>query len=338
MVEGEKMSMKDDQQPQLNLLGRVGDLKYYRTIHTGKFEEKTRIQKGVERPYKKPILDRIYFSEEEVRNFSLDKHGLTLPYVHGHVVMMHEYIWDFWGYYFGSDALAVYGHLLRYAYGKKDWCFPSLKLISIKMGCSLNFVKDQVDILENYGFVYHFTVQDTTRNSKDTTTLYKVRKKVPFLSMDLIEGLPDKLKELHDEFMEDLLKQESSVPELLDKTSYEDVYGSLYEKGDLKKKNISPLGEHIAADLRQDKISKQATPEDHMMWGKVLSVLEKKIAKPSFDTWIRKSFAIRRGDYIHIYFETEFQASWVQNQFHEVIQGALHESEYGLCDIVYSNI
>ncbi|MDR4369429.1 replication initiation factor RepA, partial [Bacillus cereus] len=71
--------MSDFQKQKLNLKGRTGKRIYYRNNDTGRVAEKVRILKGQPQTYFTPILDRVYFTENNVRKFNLGRLGKPLP-------------------------------------------------------------------------------------------------------------------------------------------------------------------------------------------------------------------------------------------------------------------
>lgn len=60
-------------------------LLYYRYRPTGVEELKVRYVGESEQAYTKKELEKIYIREEEVRRFTLDKHGQPIPLVDGHM-------------------------------------------------------------------------------------------------------------------------------------------------------------------------------------------------------------------------------------------------------------
>lgn len=311
----------------LNLKGRKEKLLYYRNIDTGRVEEKTRVVKGEVKPYMSPIFDRVYFEEEDVRRFNLDRLGQPLPYMHGHIVMIHEYVYDFWGHYIQAEGLALYGHLLRHCYGEKNWCFPDLTLLAEKMGKSPNTVKKFLAILEDYGFVYKFLVQNPKNNKMDESPIYKVRKKVPFLSQDLIDKLPAKLKDHHERFMNRLVENFEEIPKFNEETDYSKIYDDLTESGELRQKPVSPLHIQKTEFLKTRELRRMRTEKDIDIWTKVLDLLqhEKNISKPSFETWFTGSFLLQNGSHFCVYSRTKFAADWLQSHYKDIIIESLQE-------------
>lgn len=88
----------------------------------------------------------------------------------------------------------------------------------------------------------------------DESPLYKVRKKVPFLSQDLINKLPENLKEHHEKFMNRLVENFEEIPEFNAETDYSQIYDDLTESGELRKKPISPMHIQKSEFLKQEKL------------------------------------------------------------------------------------
>jgi hypothetical protein len=62
------------------------------------------------------------------------------------------------------------------------------------------------------------------------------------------------------------------------------------------------------------------------LWDKVLSNIEKAISKPSFDTWLKDTYAKQLDkDTIIIFSQNDFQASWLEERYRNLIIDALKE-------------
>lgn len=172
-----------------------------------------------------------------------------------------NYIWDHWRHSFSAEGVALYGHLKRFCYGEKDYCWLDLKLISQKMNKSRNTVKKVLGVLERYGFVVVFNVQNADKNNLEESPLYKVRKKVLFLPIELYEKLPTELRLNHDRYMQRIVENLDEVIHLDPSVDFTEVYYNVSRKGTVvrKEKTIQKLQEETQA----------------------------KMTKPSFDTWFK---------------------------------------------------
>ena len=62
------------------------------------------------------------------------------------------------------------------------------------------------------------------------------------------------------------------------------------------------------------------------LWDKVLSKIEKKISKPSFDTWLKSTKAHSlQGDTLTIQAPNEFARDWLEERYSQLIAGILYE-------------
>ncbi|MGN7299474.1 DnaA N-terminal domain-containing protein [Ferdinandcohnia sp. SAFN-114] len=346
-----------------NLKGRTDKLSYYRYVETGNKYPRQRSKKGKDsglelETYYVPELEKRVFTEDEVRAFSLDKYGHHIPYVDGEITILNNYLFDYWGHYLNAEGLALYAHLKRHAYGKKDWCFPNLELISLKMDKSLNTVRNYLDILERYGFIYKFNVVNEDRDKLEESPVYKIRKKVPLLTEKLLNGdpsividdatlephikkalkkekagLPKLLREDHDEYVADMIANSESI-DILDSISYEEIFGEMLSKAK-KVKETSVQREKMRSHslFIQPKHLKE---QDIIVWQGVLKGMETKISKPSFDTWLRGTYCIKEGNKYFIYATNEFQKDWLVTRYNDQIQEELREFDPHFDELEYT--
>lgn len=77
------------------------------------------------------------------------------------------------------------------------------------------------------------------------------------------------------------------------------------------------------------------------LWDKVLSKIEKKISKPSFDTWLKSTKAHSlQGDTLTIQAPNEFARDWLEERYSQLIAGILYEitgEELGVKFIIPQN-
>ncbi|MGF2618432.1 DnaA N-terminal domain-containing protein, partial [Rossellomorea aquimaris] len=60
------------------------------------------------------------------------------------------------------------------------------------------------------------------------------------------------------------------------------------------------------------------------LWNKALSNIEKKISKPSFDTWLKSTKAHSiQGDTLIITAPNEFARDWLEGRYSQLISGVL---------------
>jgi chromosomal replication initiator protein len=87
-----------------------------------------------------------------------------------------------------------------------------------------------------------------------------------------------------------------------------------------------------AASASFDKLFKKATKEGYYLeniadlWHAALANIEKKISKPSFDTWLKSTKAHSlQGDLLIITAPNEFARDWLEERYSQLIAGILYE-------------
>lgn len=302
-----------------NLKNGTGKLLYYRYKDSGLAEDVVRkTDGGKEQRYKIKVKERVYFDEEVVRKFSLERLRTPLPRVHGHFTSIDNYFFDYWGYFLGCEATALFAHLLRYTMSK-DYCYPDMGLIALKMGKTVKTIRSYMDKLEEYGFIYRFWVQNPERNNVDEAPIIKVRKTIPLLSEDLIKKLPDRLREEHNKYLENLmesydiqLKQEESVNKAYNNLM---IHGKVIHSKNTAEKIRKLMGSNL--DIR-------VSSKDQVMWNGVLNIMQERISKPSFDTWFTDTAAeFKDKDTMIVYTTNEFTKTHLEATFDTLLKDIL---------------
>jgi hypothetical protein len=178
-----------------NLKGENYPLVYYRPVKENLKIEKSRwlIDKEGQLKeffYHDTVVNKIIFTEEKVREFSLDGHGENLEFEDRNFTIVHNYLIRFWQHFIKADGFALLITLKSYCIDK-DYCWPSLSTLQLECGFgSPNTVKKWLSVLESYGFVFRFNCMSADNNKKnmDESPLYKVRRRVPFLPKEYIQS------------------------------------------------------------------------------------------------------------------------------------------------------
>lgn len=338
-----------DNEFEQNLKGKSDKLKYYRLNDTGGFEERFRAfyqdKRTVTKPYLYPTQDKIIFTENEIRNFSLDKYGHSLPYIEGELTIFNNYFFDFWGYYLSAEGLALYGHFKRYAYGEKDWVYPNYKIISAKMDKSRPTISKYIDLLERYGFAFQFGVINVTKDNLEESPIFKIRKKIPLLPNRLIygdpdtpipsdapphivkaiekerKGLPPILRKEHEKFVKKYVDNPSILDEDID---FEKVYAAWIKYGEILKKKTKNSKERLSRKVTD---MPEMTEREKILLHFIKEEAQKIISKPSFETWFGKiSLKIDQKDYI-IYAPNEFALDWLKERYSDFIRKCIEKVE-----------
>ncbi len=321
-----------------NLKGTHHKLLYYRYRPTGLEESKMRNVGDSEQIYTKKEIEKIFIQEEDIRKFSLDKHGQAIPYVDGHITIISNYIYDYWGHFLSAEGVALYGHLKRYCYADKDYCWPDLNLISQKMNKSRNTVKKFLGVLEQYGLALMFNVQNVDKNNMEESPLYKIRKKVPFLPAELYEKLPAELKIDHDRYMQSITEKFDGTINLDASVDYSSVYDDFIKNGKVVRKTKTPLELDEELQIKMKVIKKEITDDDKSIWDELLSLVQSKLSKPSFDTWFNGTFCIKRDKIYTVYSANDFTSNWLKTRMNTLIFNSLREIDNEFISIEYTHI
>lgn len=118
----------------------------------------------------------------------------------GDYTAVEDYIIWFWSPILGGECLQVYTFLKSHAFGEKDYCYVSIRLIAKTIGRSENKIKEHLRILEHYGFIVMFNRKKKSNNAP-TSPFFKIRKTPPILTEELYNMLDITVQEAHDDYM-----------------------------------------------------------------------------------------------------------------------------------------
>lgn len=320
----------------LNLKGDSYPLTYYRPVKDNVKIEKSRwsIDKNgqfKEFFYHDTVVNKIIFSEDKVKEFSLDGHGQNLEFEDRNFTLIHNYLIHFWQHFLKADGLALFVTLKSYCI-EKDYCWPALTTLQLQCGFgSINTVKKRLALLESYGFIFRFNCMSADKNKKnmDESPIYKVRKRVPFLPKELYDELPEELKVKHDEFMERYMSV-YSPDNLGNMVNYEDIYDEFIEQGETLTKPVKRKSLPVKQIFD---IKESMTSEDEKLTQHVLRYVESKLSKPSYETWFKHSLIKLREGVLTFYSNNEFAAGWINERHKDLIITALNEIDIKPIDI-----
>lgn len=290
---------------------------HYRSVPSGEFKP-VKVKSSKAGEVLKPVMKEIKVPFNEVRDLNLDKLSPAVPLADTEdFTIMSNYLVDFWGAIIGDSPISAYMHLKRYCYGKKDYCYPDLETIAFKMKKSINALKGYLDILEEHGFIVKFLRRDVTDNNRNVSPLFKIRRTVPIITKEMYDSLPDKLKELHDEYMKNLegvqfankiVSTKDAIEPIVD--AGEDMNRKEREKQVEEIIRKGQLEEYVIQSLEHDKRVENSMFHDY---------IKEKISKPSYDTWIKNSIIITGYDSIKVLCSNEFVRDWVQERYSKMI-------------------
>ncbi|MFC0273586.1 DnaA N-terminal domain-containing protein [Metabacillus herbersteinensis] len=310
----------------LNLKERDGELLYYREYKTEELlPVRQKRGENEESLHFKPIVQKKYFDEDIVKGWTLDNYGGPSPQIiEGSFTMIHNYFIDYWSFFLGPESVAIYVYLRRRCNMSegRDYCWPSIEDICLRFGKSRNTVVKYLDILEQFGFIYRFYVENARKNNSKESPIFKVRMLIPFLPQDLVDKLPNDIQDDHDRDVSRWL----SNPLLLGKEPIETIkYKEVYE--DLEQKSVRSVvrkenGKRIQASVFEEE-KKQINESEWTLWNLVLTQARNKMSKPSYETWLQSSYATMKQDEGHyilkIHLPNEFTKSWVESRYREFL-------------------
>jgi hypothetical protein len=327
-----------------NLKGGDKPLTYFIEVDTNDTEKYEYVDgENNQKELNKKIKKRLYFTEQQVKDFNIESIGTSIPLQHGKYYVMMNYFNRWWGHFLGWEGKSLYLDLLQFGQGeRKDWCYPSNKMLSFMNGNKdPKTVRKYIGVLEEYGFVkvFHCLGEDESEQKKGNTqesNIYKIRSTIPVLPLELVEKLPPKLKERHEK---DLLEfNQWSINNLpymnLGEKEFKEM--ELYEQSISVATSSKRRNAMIAKMKETGKIvdeSKSLFEERHLkFWVSfcVYLVDERILSKPSCDMWFKTSLGEmhKSGDryFLHIFSANDYVRNTLRNSYDKDIK--IYISEY----------
>ncbi len=305
---------------------------YYRYVRTGKMIPRTRKRGGVDQNYLEAELQKVFYEEEYVKAFSLDRFGLPLHSKIGNYTTVENYLLDFWSPIIGGEAVYTFILLIRHCYGydedgnKKDFSFPDLETLAEKWGKTIPTVKKYLDILEENYFIYRFWRSDPSNHHADDSILYKLRTSIPYLSEEQILKLSPRLQTQHDKFIRQIMGKFNETVDIVEKYDFSEDFAKIIESGTPQQPRTLTLEEIDRYNkIREEQLRSKITPADEQTWSWILQSIKKRISAPSFDTWFGKSFCMVEGNDLIIFTPTSFVADWLHANYLSFIKSAYFE-------------
>lgn len=307
---------------------------HYRLIPTGEYDIIPTKRNGKVINVRKPILEKKKVSFEEIKALNLDNYGQDVRTCADDFTFVHNYLYDYWGAILGTDAVAVYLHLKRYCYGKRDYCFPDMEIIQAKMKKgSRNTIIKAMDTLEEYGFITKILRKDRENKNSDSSPFFKVRRYIPLLSEDLITQLPEKLKKEHDKFIAN-----ANGIVLDERTKTEEIISQLLKNADsMKSKNQKEKERELK---RQGKLFEYILSNlsscDHENWLIILREISSKISKPSYDTWFSQTIILldQEKANVKIICNNHFSRDWIKDRYKDLIINIIRDKFFNESSLI----
>jgi len=306
------------------------EIHYYRLELTGRMIPRDRVKKGKREQYFEPEKKKVFFNEEQVQGFSLDRYGMPLHSKINSYTTVENYFIDFWGAIMGCEATYLFILLIRYRFGedefgnKKDYAFPELETLAEKMKKDVQTVKKYLEVLEDHYFIYRFWRLSPEENNKNKSIYYKMRASIPYLSEEQIMTLSPKLRSQHDRFLRTLMNKYDDEIILPESYNFTEEYQKIMSTGrpePMKKWTLEDLNKYN--EIREATIEKRITETDRQIWNKIMEVLSSKVAKESLKTWFGDSKCIMNETTgMTIYSPNSFSADWVRNRYTDQIKSA----------------
>lgn len=195
-------------------------LRYEKTNES--FNQEVNKNDGTKNSRKMVKMKQIEVNFKDVYEMDLDTLSPVAPRKgDGDFVQLDNYFIWFWSPILGGECTQVYSYLKSLAFGK-DYCYPSIRLISATINRSENNIKKHLKTLEQYGFIVQFN-RKKRFNKEPTSPFFKIRKMTPILSKELYEELDERVQIEHDKYLNKfknirLAMQIGSSQTLLEKT------------------------------------------------------------------------------------------------------------------------
>jgi DNA-binding transcriptional regulator YhcF (GntR family) len=144
-------------------------------------------------------------NKDQFNSLSLED-GARMPEMQGNKVITTNYFNTYWGRIMGARNFRVFMVLSQFAYGNKDFSYPSLQTLADICDMSPNTVKTAIKELEELGFVIQVQVLD--ENEENQNNIYIIRKTTPFLSIEQFQSLPKRMQDSHKKYIANIEESE----------------------------------------------------------------------------------------------------------------------------------
>lgn len=307
--------------------------KHFRIVGTGEtFISEVKSKSGVGNR-KREVTNRVEIPYTNIEDINLDAIGEHIPQNETDFFLVSNYLLDFWGSVLGSEVIYTYLMLRRYAYGRKDFCFPDVDTICIKMKKTRPTINKYLSILEEHGFILVFYRYDKD-NRQDSSPLFKIRRYIPVITEEMYEALPDKLKKAHDELLNEVngVRLVSQIQKVdIDDITKDGTLIKTKRKHDIKASVISLTEEDIA----YEKVASQLDERDLMVTNNILRYAQNHdiVSKATFDTFFKRCFFILNRNRLMVISPSVVESSRVVTGYSRVVENGLEEEGYDVAGL-----
>lgn len=314
------------------------DFMFYRNVKTGNKNRRTRNRNGRSIEEYVDETKKVYYTETEVANFTLEDLGTAIPFRPGNKTIIENYLLQYWQYFLGSPATMTYINYMSMCYNTNTTKI-SLERMAELMRISTVTLGEYLKILEDNGFVMRFWAQSRHNKGMNGSTRVKVRGSVPFLSEKQISELPDRMLASHNKFIRDLMESHEVV--LQADNDYSEKIEEFMRRGRSQSPSRKAAITNPAEHLNQKKgyLHSIRTQEDINIWERTMAYVSDHLAQSSFDTWFKEVFCLIRDGRVDILTPSSFVSEWIQSRYTDmIIEGLKSSGHHEVGNILISTV
>ncbi|WP_067923745.1 hypothetical protein [Alicyclobacillus shizuokensis] len=144
--------------------------------------------------------------ESKIENISLDTldNGPVIPLHQGGFAQIPAYWLYFWCPFLSVHAQSIFTHLIAHTYIDKNWCQIKRETLAAECNMSLSAFNKHFEQLERYKLAWRIEVR--TPDGSNLPNIYITRRQMPLIPQELYDQLSDRLKDMHDQYIERMAK------------------------------------------------------------------------------------------------------------------------------------
>lgn len=317
-----------------------GDIyKHFRLVKTGeKYVQSVNKSNSKASTRSREVVNRVELPFDHVESVNLDVVGEHIPQNETDFTLVSNYLLDYWSPILGIEVVSTYLLLKRYAYGRKDYCFPDIETLCYKLKKTRPTINKYLNILEENGFILIF-YRYNTKTSQDATPLFKIRRYVPVISQEMYEALPDSLKESHDELLEEVkgVRMLSQVERFdIDSVVQEGKVMPVKRVRDNAVQPELPVNEE---DIAYENIAFNMDEKDFGVTNLILRGMQDsaEVSKPAYDTFFKRCLFILDDSRLLVISPSIVESMHVVSRYSRAIEEILLESGYSTDKLMFES-